>query len=290
MLGAVMVSTERVELGPGVAHLAGRHPSVIASALATLAELGPGRVRLGIGVGDSGPQNLGLARASLRELEAAVRQIRGLLEGELVEGDHALRLSYAPPPRPVPIYVAGGAERAHRLSGRVADGALISTSPAELSGAVAAVRAGEREAGRPAGSTKILLWTTVAVDLEREVARAAIRGSVARRALNALSGLARRGQLDPEDAEPLERLRRAHDAGEHADGGFAPLVPERWIDRFAMAGTPDEVGQRIERALADGADEVSMILIDPRGGPRGSTAQLKLVAEQVIAPLRQPSR
>src|SRR5207302_11464361 len=45
MLGALAVSTERIHLGPGVSHLAGRHPSVIASAMATLNELAPGPTR-----------------------------------------------------------------------------------------------------------------------------------------------------------------------------------------------------------------------------------------------------
>src|SRR3989442_1144403 len=67
MLGALAVSTKTIKLGPGVSHLAGRHPSVLASALATLDELAPGRIRLGIGVGDSGANNLGVPRASLAE-------------------------------------------------------------------------------------------------------------------------------------------------------------------------------------------------------------------------------
>src|SRR5437899_10699276 len=59
MLGALAVSTERIHLGTGVSHLAGRHPSVIASAMAALDELAARRMRLGIGVGGSGPLNLG---------------------------------------------------------------------------------------------------------------------------------------------------------------------------------------------------------------------------------------
>ncbi len=38
MLGALAVSTSTIELGPGVSHLAGRHPSVLASSMATLHE------------------------------------------------------------------------------------------------------------------------------------------------------------------------------------------------------------------------------------------------------------
>src|SRR5690348_9152848 len=86
ILGALAASTSRIGLGPGVSHLAGRHPSVIASAMATLDELAPGRIRLGFGVGDSGPLNLGVPRTSLHDLEAAVIGIRALLKGEEAAG------------------------------------------------------------------------------------------------------------------------------------------------------------------------------------------------------------
>jgi 5,10-methylenetetrahydromethanopterin reductase len=288
MLGALAVSTNRIQLGTGVSHLAGRHPSVIASAMATLDELAPGRIRLGIGVGDSGPMNLGVPRSTLRELEAAVVSIRDLLEGREVDGpSRKLSLSTVKPrSNPVPIYISGSAERTHRMTGRVADGALISGMPDQLATSIASVRAGEREAGRPEGSTRILLWTTVAVDDDREAARTAVRGSVARRVLNSFGRLARQGQLDPEDLQAFERLQREHAQRYSLEAGDADLVPERWIDRFAIAGTPQEVRARLDKAVQNGAEEISMILMSPRSGDRGGADQLTRFAETVMHPMR----
>jgi 5,10-methylenetetrahydromethanopterin reductase len=288
MLGALAVSTNRIQLGTGVSHLAGRHPSVIASAMATLDELAPGRIRLGIGVGDSGPMNLGVPRSTLRELEAAVVSIRDLLEGREVDGpSRKLSLSTVKPrSNPVPIYISGSAERTHRMTGRVADGALISGMPDQLATSIASVRAGEREAGRPEGSTRILLWTTVAVDDDREAARTAVRGSVARRVLNSFGRLARQGQLDPEDLQAFERLQREHDQRYSLEAGDADLVPERWIDRFAIAGTPQEVRARLDKAVQNGAEEISTILMSPRSGDRGGADQLTRFAETVMHPIR----
>jgi 5,10-methylenetetrahydromethanopterin reductase len=292
LLGALAMSTNRIHLGPGVSHLAGRHPSVIASAMATLHELAPGRIRLGIGVGDSGPLNLGVPRTSLRELETAVVAIRDLLEGRSVDGpSRTLRLGgVVSRTNPVPIFIAGSAERTQRMTGRIADGALISGMPDQLGASIANVRAGEREAGRPAGSTRILLWTTVAVHDDRQAARGAVRGSVARRALNAFGQLARRGQLEPEDLQAFERLQREHDRDALGEGGSADLVPERWIDRFAIAGTPDEVRARLEHAVQTGADELSMIPMGPGSGERGGADQLTRFAETVMQPMRERLR
>lgn len=287
LLGALAVSTERMHLGPGVSHLAGRHPTVIASGMATLDDLAPGRIRLGIGVGDSGPLNLGMPRTSLRDLEAAVVAIRALMRGDTVANDgRPLKLGFGTPERRVPIYVASSGEKTQHMAGRVADAALISGEPANLGRAIAAIRAGEADAGRAPGSTRILLWTTVAVDDDRERARAAVRGSVARRALNAYGRLARTGQLDPDDAAALERLQQRHAQGHIWDQGYADLVPDRWIDRFAMAGTPAEVRAQLDQAVASGAQEVSMILVGTRSGQRGGADQLEAFAETVLRPMR----
>jgi 5,10-methylenetetrahydromethanopterin reductase len=186
----------------------------------------------------------------------------------------------------VPIVIAASGERTQQLCGRIGDVALISASPAELPAAVAAVRTGEAAAGRPAGACRILLWTTVSVDPDRERARAAVRGSVARRALNTLARPARAGTLDEPEAAALARLQQAHAAGQHDEAAVAELVPEAWIDRFAIAGTPDEVRGRLEAAVADGADEIAMILMGPGPGQRGTAEQLTRFAESVLRPMR----
>ncbi|MBV9326873.1 MAG: LLM class flavin-dependent oxidoreductase [Chloroflexi bacterium] len=289
MLGALAVSTSRINLGPGVSHLAGRHPTVIASAMATLDEFAPGRIRLGIGVGDSGPLNLGVPRTTIRDLEAAITTIRTLLRGEEAHGQtRPLRLSYLQKrdASPVPIYVAASGQRTLRMAGHVADAALVSGMPDELAHSIAIIRAGEQEAGRPAGATRILFWTTACVDEDREAARSAVRGSVARRAMNTFNRQLRDGQLAEPDREALERLQAAHQRGHIWDAGYADLVPERWIDMFSVAGTPEEVRSRLERTLADGADEMSMILMSARSGGRGSADQLRVFAETVMQPLR----
>ncbi len=190
-------------------------------------------------------------------------------------------------PHRVPIYVAGSAERTQRLAGRVADGALISGMPDELESAIKFVRQGEREANRAAGSTRTLLWTTVAIGEDRAAARAAVRASVARRALNSFGRLARAGRLSADDAAALAKLQAAHDQGHLWEPEHADLVPDRWIDLFAIAGTPAEVRARLERAVQTGAEEISMILMGPRPGDRGAREQLTHFAETVMQPINR---
>jgi len=59
-LAACAAATSRIRLGPGVTVPHSRHVSVTASAAASLHELAPGRVVVGIGTGGSSAQTMGL--------------------------------------------------------------------------------------------------------------------------------------------------------------------------------------------------------------------------------------
>jgi len=129
--------------------------------------------------------------------------------------------------------------------------------------------------------------TTVAIADDRDDARASVRASVARRALNSFGRLARAGRLNEADASALKQLQQAHDRGHLWEPEHADLVTERWIDLFAIAGTPDEVRARLERAIESGAQDISMILMGPTPGARASADQLTRFAETVMQPLQR---
>ena len=64
-------------------------------------------------------------------------------------------------------------------------------------------------------------------------------------------------------------------------------MPEPWIDRFAIAGTPQEVRARLERAVEQGAEEISLILMGPHNAARGGADQLTRFAETVMQPMQR---
>jgi alkanesulfonate monooxygenase SsuD/methylene tetrahydromethanopterin reductase-like flavin-dependent oxidoreductase (luciferase family) len=65
------------------------------------------------------------------------------------------------------------------------------------------------------------------------------------------------------------------------------VIPEAWIDRFAIAGTPDEVRSRLEQAIKQGAQEISLILMGTRTADRGGSEQLTRFAESVMQPMQR---
>src|SRR3989441_11602868 len=76
-----LAATERIAFGTAVTNPRTRHFSVIAGAHATLAEIYPGRVVLGMGRGDNAVRTLGLKQVSTKQLEETVPRMRELMAG-----------------------------------------------------------------------------------------------------------------------------------------------------------------------------------------------------------------
>ncbi len=125
-------ATTTMRLGTCVTNPATREPSVTASALAVLQEISGGRMDLGIGRGDSARRVLGKAPTSMQDLEEAVHVIRALVEGRPIEYEGTtLELPWTPGGH-LPVWIAGYGPVALRLTGRIADGAMLQIGDPDL--------------------------------------------------------------------------------------------------------------------------------------------------------------
>lgn len=167
-LTAVALGTERVRVGSNVSPLPLRPPAMLAKQVASVAALagGPERVLLGLGAGGfargiaafGGPE---LAPGeAVDALEDGIGVVRGLWEGEGAvsaggeHGHHRVRgVRFGPKPTgPIPIWVGALRPRMLRLTGRLADGLIVSAGyvpPETLPAVNALVDDGAAEAGRP---------------------------------------------------------------------------------------------------------------------------------------------
>ena len=75
-MAAVALNTSKVKIGTGVTNPLTRHPSVVASAYATLEEYSPGRMIVGIGLGDSSVETMGMKPAKLSYFEKTMQEMR----------------------------------------------------------------------------------------------------------------------------------------------------------------------------------------------------------------------
>ena len=127
-LGRAADRTSRIGLGPAVLIPSLRHVVTNAAAIATLVDLAPGRVSVGIGTGFTGRLALGQRPLPLAAVRDYVVKLKSLLAGGTVEVDGALvELLQGPgqaPPRPieVPFLFAIGGPRSTALASELFDG------------------------------------------------------------------------------------------------------------------------------------------------------------------------
>jgi len=96
-MSAAAVKTRRIRLGTGVLVPSNRIAPVTANSLASLNKLAPGRIDFGVGTGFTARRAMGFGAIKLKAMETYVRQVYGLLRGEIVdfemEGErHKIRL------------------------------------------------------------------------------------------------------------------------------------------------------------------------------------------------------
>ena len=145
-LGAIASATERVGLGPLVANVLTRHPAVTAVAVATLCQLAPRRVAVGLGAGagPGSPFGSELDMVGIKRLGAADRRqmvfdaagmMRAIWRGEPdFSGTHfhlhgATGFLAVDPP---PLIVGCNGPKMAELAGQCADGANFHGSEDDL--------------------------------------------------------------------------------------------------------------------------------------------------------------
>jgi alkanesulfonate monooxygenase SsuD/methylene tetrahydromethanopterin reductase-like flavin-dependent oxidoreductase (luciferase family) len=156
--GSVLTATDRLGVYLSVYLLALRHPVLVARQVMTVAQLGPGRLTIGVGIGGDDRREVeacGVDPATRgRRTDESLALLRRLLAGEEVSSDgeffplDGVRLRPAPDP-PVTVVVGGRSEAALRRAGRLGDGWLgIWMSAERCAEALAAVAAHAEAAGR----------------------------------------------------------------------------------------------------------------------------------------------
>ena len=158
-----------------------RHPVPVARQLATLAQLAPGRLTLGVGIGGEDPHELEICgvdpKTRGRRMDESLQILRGLgegtpvtFDGEFFSLDEALILP-APSPR-VPLIVGGRSDAAARRAGKFGDGWLgIWVSPRRYRGVCDQIAGEASEAGRDPSAFEHALNVWCGFASTREAAR-----------------------------------------------------------------------------------------------------------------------
>jgi 5,10-methylenetetrahydromethanopterin reductase len=129
-LARVAEHTNRIGLGTAVLVPSLRHVLATATAIASIEDAAPGRLACGFGTGATARWTVGKDALSLKATEDYLRQLGGLLRGEVVEIDGEMvqmcQLPGYAPARPinVPILLSALGPKGQKLAHDVADGIM----------------------------------------------------------------------------------------------------------------------------------------------------------------------
>lgn len=214
-----------------------RHPAILAMELAGLAELGPGRVRAQLGLGDARlVGRIGGVGGSLAVVREYVEAVRASLAGEALDGIHANHRfdGYQTMPRPAPpqLDIMAIRPKMLELAARIADGVSLSTGASTdyLADAVQRIERVLAEHDRPRESFRITAQAF--------------------------------GAVADTSGEAEDRLRPVL-------GIFSPEVlqilapgcsPAGDVGRMAIATTPERLAERVDDYRRAGVDEIAVDL------------------------------
>jgi 5,10-methylenetetrahydromethanopterin reductase len=261
------LNTTRIRLGPACVNPFTLHPVEIAGQIAALDLACHGRAYLGLARG-AWLEKIGIGRARpVRALREAAEMIRLLLagnpggyQGDVFSMAPGTRLQFEVERRRVPLLIGTWSPRTAALAGEIADEVKIggSANPAMVKRMREFVEVGTKRAGRSPDDVAIVVGAVTVVAEDGAAARRLARSAVAMY-LDVV------GRLDPTTEVPT--------------GG---TISDDTLDRFAMAGTPEQVADQAAALFKAGAGRVEF------GSPHGLTEEegIRLLGERVLPRLR----
>ncbi len=260
------------------------HPTPTAMSLATLADAAPGRVGVAVGVGnplflaESGVEPVRPVRA-VREF---VECLRALWTGDAVTYDGAFfrlagaRLAFSPSP-PIPIYIAATRERMLRLTGRIADGVVLSggLTVAHVRYSLRQIAEGARAGGRDPADLRNAAFLYFSVSPDGREAVDYLRGRLAFLFRNRTMADNIRSSGLPIDHEAIIAAVAKRDM-ETAKR----LVPDDAVDAFAVGGTVRNCRDRLAAYLDTGVTDP---VIQISGSQQGRALALDILRDFAAA-------
>ena len=259
-------NTKTIRFGTAVTNIVYRDPSIVANSFATLNEISGGRAIVGMGTGDGPVYSLGRTATKLVDFERGLRIIRDLLHDRGVDVPNSREraggnVKLKAGKRPVPIFISAEGPKTLRVAGRTCDGVILGTGfdLDVLEWAEARIAEGAKEAGRAASEIDLMPAGMIVVDENGDAARKRVRSRMANRAHHNFRFTM---ETVPEnEVAGVKKFMGGFDISKPIEERVDPeLVTNYLLERFTIAGTPQECIDKVKRLEAVG---VRRILLTP---------------------------
>ena len=285
-LTATAMYTKKIVFGPGVTNPFLINPIVTTQALASLDEMAPGRVVLGMGAGDKTTlASTGIqADKQLSAVVDAITIFKKMLDGKSVNYEGTIfkvkgtKFNFKPRGS-IPVYIGAQGPKMLETAGEIGDGVLINAShPKDIEYAVSQVKKGVANAGKQMSDVDVTAYTSFSIDKKADKAVQAASPVVAFIVAGSPDVILEKHGLEMEKANAIRAALAKGDFGT----AFG-LVTPKMIEAFCIAGTPDECNEKITRLLKAGITQFVV------GSPICSNVRnsIDLISEQVIPHFNQ---
>lgn len=284
-LTQVALYTHKITIGTGVTNYYHINPCVIASAIATIAEISGGRTILGLGAGDKVTLgNLGIDRIKpLAAMKESIEIIRKLLNGETVNyNGEVFNIPHAQLgfkiKHKAPIYMAAQGPEMTKLSAQIADGVLINAShPHDYEEAKKNLEIGFQERNLPKRKFDIAAYTSFSVHEKPDKAINAAKIVVAFIVAGSIPLILERHSIPLEEAKNIEASLSKNKFGDAIN-----MVTPGMLDAFCIAGTPEDCISKIEELQKTGVTQLVC------GSPLGPSIPdaIKLMGKTILPAFR----
>ncbi|ETW95753.1 LLM class flavin-dependent oxidoreductase [Candidatus Entotheonella palauensis] len=284
-------ATQQLKVGTAVTNPVTRHPSVTASAIATVQVESDGRAVLGIGRGDSSLAYIGQRPAPVLTLETYLGQVQCYLRGEPVDIDgyssQNMWIHMIGQPK-VPVDVAATGPRVISLGARMAERLTfaVGADAARIRSAIDLAKTARAAAGLNPDDLSFGAYVNVACDDDIKRARAIIKGSVGTFAH--FTGMSAANSEGLPDAAIYRHIGANYDMANHARGaaGHMQSVPDEFVSRFAVTGNASYCVNRLGELIALGLDRLVLLTGSGDSHSDHTAASMERLASDVLPQLR----
>ena len=263
-MAAYAAVTSRIKIGSGVIPIWTRNVGLLAATFATLDELAPGRMILGLGAWwEPLATKVGIdRRRPLRAMREVVESTRRLLamervtyhgdcvnlddvEIDIVHGDRA--------PKHVPIYVGATGMQMMELAAEISDGVVLNymVAPDYTRRAMEAIAAGAQRSGRSVDDIDRPQLVVCSLDEDRELALDRSR-ELLTQYLGQQPHIMKASGVDPALVEAIGKVI-TWPAGPEEIRKAMRLVPDDAVQMISASGTPSECRAKVDEYIAAGA-------------------------------------
>ena len=256
--------TRRIKIAAGVVPIWTRNVGLLAATFATLDDLAPGRIILGLGAWwDPLAAKVGIDRRrpllAMREVVEATRRLLAMervtyhgefvdlddVEIDIVHGDRS--------PKQVPIYVGATGMQMMELAGAIADGVVLNymVGPDYDKRALEALAIGAQKAGRDVEEIDRPQLIVCSVDHDREVALDRSR-ELLTQYLGQQPHIMKASGVDPKLIEEIGDVL-TWPAGPEQIRKAMRLVPDDVVQAITASGTPAECRAKVAEYVEAGA-------------------------------------